>query len=291
MCAWSTPRSTPCSWRSANPTGRSSSSRSASRPPRRPTRWPCWQAKQLGLTELLDPLCSHVLVPPAMEAVLSAPDNQVRGVPGGGARLHGHGLRGVRADRREVPRADRRHRFRAARPAAGDPHDVVAALEEGRWGREPVLALRAARGQRRGASDHRRGLRGVRPAVARHRGTIPGSGCGCGNRSWTGFDAERRFDVGDDRPPTESPLCIAGEILQGLKKPHECSQFGNACTPEHPARRADGLLRGRLRRVLPLREKEVNRAPGPTTREMGPPDLATHRLHDHVLCATAAAGG
>ena len=32
----------------------------------------------------------------------------------------------------------------------------------------------------------------------------------------------------------ESPLCIAGEILQGLKKPHQCSAFGGRCTPEHP---------------------------------------------------------
>ena len=47
------------------------------------------------------------------------------------------------------------------------------------------------------------------------------------------YDAERRFDVGDI-VAQESPDCIAGEILQGLKKPHECAAFGTKCTPEHP---------------------------------------------------------
>jgi hydrogenase expression/formation protein HypD len=47
------------------------------------------------------------------------------------------------------------------------------------------------------------------------------------------FDAEQRFDVGAIQTK-ESPLCIAGQILQGLKKPHDCSAFGKECTPEHP---------------------------------------------------------
>ena len=47
------------------------------------------------------------------------------------------------------------------------------------------------------------------------------------------FDAERRFEVGDITAQ-ESPECIAGEILKGLKKPNECGAFGTRCTPEHP---------------------------------------------------------
>jgi hydrogenase expression/formation protein HypD len=47
------------------------------------------------------------------------------------------------------------------------------------------------------------------------------------------FDAERAFDVASIEA-RESPLCIAGQVLQGLKKPHECSAFGERCTPEHP---------------------------------------------------------
>jgi hydrogenase expression/formation protein HypD len=47
------------------------------------------------------------------------------------------------------------------------------------------------------------------------------------------FDAEQRFDVGHIEAQ-ESPECIAGEILKGLQKPHECTAFGSKCTPEHP---------------------------------------------------------
>ena len=47
------------------------------------------------------------------------------------------------------------------------------------------------------------------------------------------FDAEKRFDV-EDIEAQEAPECIAGEILVGVKKPHECAAFGTKCTPEHP---------------------------------------------------------
>jgi hydrogenase expression/formation protein HypD len=47
------------------------------------------------------------------------------------------------------------------------------------------------------------------------------------------FDAEKKFDVSEINSQ-ESPICIAGEILQGLKKPHDCPAFGSECTPEMP---------------------------------------------------------
>ena len=47
------------------------------------------------------------------------------------------------------------------------------------------------------------------------------------------YDAELKFDVGDIKAE-ESPLCIAGQVLQGLKKPKDCPAFTNQCTPEHP---------------------------------------------------------
>ena len=50
---------------------------------------------------------------------------------------------------------------------------------------------------------------------------------------YAAFDAERRFGVAQMRAeePTE---CISGQILQGVRKPHECPAFGTRCTPEHP---------------------------------------------------------
>ena len=63
-------------------------------------------------------------------------------------------------------------------------------------------------------------------------GEIPISGYGiC--EEYTTFDAERKFAVGDIITE-ESPLCISGEVLRGLKKPHECPAFGRECLPEHP---------------------------------------------------------
>ena len=47
------------------------------------------------------------------------------------------------------------------------------------------------------------------------------------------MDAEKLFDV-DNIKTTESEECIAGEILQGLKKPVECDLFDKKCSPEHP---------------------------------------------------------
>ena len=63
-------------------------------------------------------------------------------------------------------------------------------------------------------------------------GTIPMSGWQL-RPEFDAFNAEKRFDV-ETITAEESPLCIAGLILQGLKKPHECTAFGNPCTPEHP---------------------------------------------------------
>ena len=63
-------------------------------------------------------------------------------------------------------------------------------------------------------------------------GMIPMSGWRL-RPAFDAFNAEKKFAV-DDIQAEESPLCIAGQILQGLKKPHSCSAFGGACTPEHP---------------------------------------------------------
>jgi hydrogenase expression/formation protein HypD len=71
-----------------------------------------------------------------------------------------------------------------------------------------------------------------------------------GNRAWRGigeipdsgyvlkatyehFDAESKFGIGNMNVP-ENSLCIAGEVLRGIKKPHECSQFGKTCNPSNP---------------------------------------------------------
>ncbi|MDZ4160184.1 MAG: hydrogenase formation protein HypD, partial [Anaerolineaceae bacterium] len=63
-------------------------------------------------------------------------------------------------------------------------------------------------------------------------GLIPMSGWRL-REEYGSFDAERRFSVAHIQPH-EAAGCIAGQVLQGLKKPPECSSFGKQCTPENP---------------------------------------------------------
>jgi hydrogenase expression/formation protein HypD len=63
-------------------------------------------------------------------------------------------------------------------------------------------------------------------------GTIPRSGFRLAP-GYEAYNAERIFDVGDIIQQ-ESTLCIAGQVLQGLKKPGDCPAFGKECKPEHP---------------------------------------------------------
>ena len=63
-------------------------------------------------------------------------------------------------------------------------------------------------------------------------GLIPQSGWEL-RPEFSEFDAEKRFDVGHIQT-RESQVCIAGQILQGLKKPANCPAFGTLCTPKTP---------------------------------------------------------
>jgi hydrogenase expression/formation protein HypD len=63
-------------------------------------------------------------------------------------------------------------------------------------------------------------------------GEIPRSGYRL-REEYQAFDAERRFAVADVEAQ-ESKLCISGQILRGLRKPHECPAFGKDCSPQSP---------------------------------------------------------
>jgi hydrogenase expression/formation protein HypD len=70
------------------------------------------------------------------------------------------------------------------------------------------------------------------PRKWRGVGEIPQSGLGLSG-AYAAFDAERKFGMAEHH--VEEPAeCISGLVLQGLKKPHECSAYGTKCTPEHP---------------------------------------------------------
>ena len=189
-----------------------------------------WQARRMGVKNF-SLLCSHVLVPPAMEAILSSPSNHVQGFLAAG---HVCAIMGYEE---YIPLASR---YAIPIVVTGfEPLDLlqgiamtVKQLEEGRHEVENQYT-RAVR--KEGNVRARRLLQEVftvSDRAWRGIGIIPSSGFEL-REEYAAFDAARVFEVGTIAAQ-ESPLCIAGQILQGWKKPYDCSAFGHQCTPEHP---------------------------------------------------------
>jgi hydrogenase expression/formation protein HypD len=189
-----------------------------------------WQAHQLGLSNF-SVLCSHVLVPPAMEAILESPENSVQ------AFLAAGHVCAVMGYREYEPIAER---YRIPIVVTGfEPLDLLqgiylalGALEEGRWGVENQYSRTVTRDGNLPAQRLLGKVFEVCDRQWRGIGTIGRSGYRL-RPEFAAFDAELRFGVGAVQAQ-ESPLCIAGQILRGVKKPHQCSAFGGLCTPEHP---------------------------------------------------------
>jgi hydrogenase expression/formation protein HypD len=189
-----------------------------------------WLARRRRLANF-SLLVSHVLVPPAMTAILQAPDNRVQGFLG-----PGHVCTVMGTAEYEPIAA----RYRVPIVITGfEPVDMlegvlmtVRQLEAGRAVVETQYA-RAVRPEGNAAS--RRLLDEVFEVCDRRWrgvGTIAKSGFRL-RYEYREHDAERRFDV-DDIVTRESALCISGQILRGLKKPHDCPAFGAQCTPDTP---------------------------------------------------------
>lgn len=188
------------------------------------------QAARLGLRNFTV-LMSHVLVPPAIAAIMESPQCRVEGFLAAG---HVCTVMGTAEYERLA------ERFRVPIVVTGfEPLDIlhgielcVRQLEDGR----AVVENQYARSVRpEGNPVAKRQVFEVfevSPRKWRGIGEIPGSGLRL-RREYESFDAELRFGVADLTAP-EPVECIAGEILQGLKKPRQCSAFGVRCTPEHP---------------------------------------------------------
>jgi hydrogenase expression/formation protein HypD len=189
-----------------------------------------YQAYKLGL-ENFSLLVSHVLVPPAMEALLSSPANRVQGFLAAGhvCTVMGYTEYYPIAEKYQVPIV----------VTGFEPLDIlqgiymcIKQLEEGRHELENQYARAVQEGGNRPAQELIRMVFRVVHRKWRGIGEIPQSGLGL-TESYAHFDAEKRFRL--DHLTTEEPAeCIAGLVLQGLKKPHECSAFGIRCTPEKP---------------------------------------------------------
>jgi len=176
-------------------------------------------------------LVSHVLVPPAMEAILSSPNNRVQGFLAAGHVCT------VMGYQEYEPIAKK---YRVPIVVTGfEPLDIlqgvhmcVQQLEEGRAEVENQYTRSVRREGNQPAQKLIREIFRVVPRKWRGVGEIPRSGLGL-NPKYERFDAERRFGIAD-HTVEESSECISGLILQGIKKPHECPAFGTRCTPQHP---------------------------------------------------------
>ncbi len=189
------------------------------------------QAEALGVGNY-SILVSHVRVPPAMHAILGSPHNRVQGFLAAGhvCAVMGYWEYPPIAEQYQTPIS----------VTGFEPLDIaqgiltaVKMLEEGRIAEVENAYARAVTFE--GNKPAQKVIEQVFEECDRKWrgiGTIPQSGWRL-RPEFAQFDAEMRFDVGEIQPE-ESPLCIAGEILQGLKKPHQCEAFGTQCTPEHP---------------------------------------------------------
>ena len=189
-----------------------------------------WQADREGL-ENFSVLVAHVLVPQAMEAILSAPDCCVQAFLAAG---HVCTIMGYR----EYEPISARYRVPIV-VTGFEPLDLlegvymaVAQLESGRAEVENQYSRAVRRDGNQPAQDRIAEVFAVGPREWRGIGDIPASGLRLAPR-YRRFDAEERFSV-TTLGGRESPDCIAGLVLQGLRKPWECPAFRTICTPERP---------------------------------------------------------
>ncbi len=189
-----------------------------------------WRAKHEGI-ENVSVLVSHVLVPPALEAILDSPWNRVQGFLGPG---HVCAIMGYR--KYESISA----RYKVPIVITGfEPLDllegllmVVRQLEQGRAEVENQYARAVTRDGNQAAQKLVARVFEVCARQWRGVGPIPQSGYRL-SEEFQGFDAEKRFEVAaiDTQEPA---VCISGDVLRGIKKPHDCLAFGKDCTPAHP---------------------------------------------------------
>lgn len=187
-------------------------------------------AKRLGLTNF-SLLVSHVLVPPAIRAIMDSPSRRVQGFLAAGhvCTVMGMGEYVPLVEEYGVPIV----------VTGFEPLDVLEGI------RRVLLQLEQGRAELENAYPRAVQPEGNPAAQAvvrdvfttcdrawRGIGTIPSSGWRLAD-AYADFDAELRFDVTGIHAE-ESPLCRSGEVLQGLIKPHQCSAFGKECTPRRP---------------------------------------------------------
>jgi hydrogenase expression/formation protein HypD len=190
------------------------------------------QAHRLGL-ENFTLLVAHVLVPPAIAAILVSPGNRVQGFLAPGHVCAIQGWREYEPIARD---------FGVPLVVTGfEPVDLlegiamlVRQLEEGRHEVENQYVRAVVRDGNEAAQRVVGEVFETADRAWRGIGVIEKSGLRL-RETYAHHDAEVRFPAAGDAPPaSESEICIAGDVLRGRAKPHDCPAFGTLCTPERP---------------------------------------------------------
>ncbi len=189
-----------------------------------------YQAHAQGIKNL-SMLVSHVLVPPAMTMLLSSPHNRVQGFLAAGhvCTVMGYSEYEPMAKKYHIPIV----------VTGFEPLDIlqgvymcVKQLEEGRAAVENQYSRSVRRQGNETAQRLIREVFRVVPRTWRGLGEIQHSGLAL-RKKYSDYDAELHWGL-THQNVEESPDCLSGLVLQGIKKPHECPAFGGRCTPEHP---------------------------------------------------------
>jgi hydrogenase expression/formation protein HypD len=189
-----------------------------------------YQARRLGI-ENFSLLVSHVLVPPAIAAIMESPDCRVQGFLAAGHVCT------VMGTSEYPPLAEK---YRVPMVVTGfEPLDIlegirrtVTQLEKGRHELENAYPRAVAAEGNPAAKAMLADVFEVTDRAWRGIGVIPRSGWRLSPR-YRDYDAEYRFSV-QDMQTEESSVCRSGEVLQGLIKPTDCAAFGTTCTPRNP---------------------------------------------------------
>lgn len=176
-------------------------------------------------------LVSHVLVPPAMEAILASGRSGIQ------AFLAAGHVCTVMGYHQYVPLAER---YKVPVVITGfEPVDIllgilkaVSQLESGRHFAENAYSRMVSMEGNRKAQELLREVFEIRDMEWRGIGVIPDSGFSL-REEYRDYDALSAFRLNKDTI-TKPSVCIAGQVLQGLKKPTDCKAFGKECRPESP---------------------------------------------------------
>jgi hydrogenase expression/formation protein HypD len=176
-------------------------------------------------------LASHVLVPPAMEAIL---DDELCSIDGFLAAGHVCAIMGIQE---YYPLVEK---YKIPIVVTGfEPLDLVQGiymavkqLEERKYKLENQYARIVKEHGNKAAIDVIQKVFEVGNREWRGIGEIPNSGYVI-KEAYRKYDAEAKFDISYIKVP-ENADCIAGQILRGIKKPNQCDQFGKTCKPANP---------------------------------------------------------